>query len=167
MHLVLLQEIPFYGPPRGYKPDENGAPQISKFYEWKIIDSPRVSPFNHVVLPSLYNASTHCRKLNQCIEQSLYILSPFSLPLSLSPPSPLSSGPPSLLPPSLPDSLPLSSQYQDKITGDSVTVKCIYYLEKGDMNGVYYVLGYSVPGMHATVQLYQKEKPTFFQVGIL
>ena len=44
-------------------------------------------------------------------------------------------------------------------------VKCIYYLEKGDMDGVYYVLGYSAPGMHATIQLYHGEKPTYFQVG--
>ena len=31
------------------------------------------------------------------------------------------------------------------------------------MNGVYYVLGYSAPGMHATVKLYQGAKPTFFE----
>ena len=43
-------------------------------------------------------------------------------------------------------------------------MECIYYLEKGDMMGVYYVLGYSAPGMHATVQLYQGEKPSFFEV---
>ena len=33
------------------------------------------------------------------------------------------------------------------------------------MDGVYYVLGYSAPGMHATVHLYQAQKPTFFQVN--
>ena len=53
---------------------------------------------------------------------------------------------------------------QDQITGGSVPVKCIYYLEKGSMNGVYYVLGYSAPGMHATVQLYQGAKPSFFEL---
>jgi hypothetical protein len=86
------EELPFYGPPK--LPGPSGGPHISKFYEWKIIDSPR-----------------------------------------------------------------------DKIQGDSIQVKCIYYLEKGELFSVYYVLGYSAPGMHATVKLYQQnEKPSFFEV---
>ena len=48
----------------------------------------------------------------------------------------------------------------------SVPVERIYYLEKGVMDSEYYVLGYSAPGMHATLQLYRGEKPTFFQVHI-
>ncbi len=36
------QEIPYYGPPRPAGQDEGPMPQITKFYEWKIIDSPRV-----------------------------------------------------------------------------------------------------------------------------
>lgn len=37
------QEIPYYGPPR---PCEGKALEITKFYEWKIIDCPRVSLLN-------------------------------------------------------------------------------------------------------------------------
>ena len=104
----------------------------------------------------------------------------YSLPPSLPPSSPLHSLTPSFipsllhppftlllhlysLPPSLPPSPPLIPQ--DKIKGDSIQVKCIYYLEKGELFRVYYVLGYSAPGMHATVKLYQQsEKPSFFEV---
>ena len=36
-----FQEIPFYGPPRAV--GEGQPLEITKFYEWKIIDCPRVS----------------------------------------------------------------------------------------------------------------------------
>ncbi len=36
------EEIPYYGPPRPAGQDQGGIMEITKFYEWKIIDSPRV-----------------------------------------------------------------------------------------------------------------------------
>lgn len=85
-----FQEIPYYGPPR---PCEGEQLEITKFYEWKIIDCPRAD---------------------------------------IKPDTP---------------------------------VKTIYHLEKGKMQGPYYVLGMSAPGMHATIEMFQGDvKPSFFKL---
>lgn len=46
------EEIPYYGPPRPAGQDESVLPQITKFYEWKIIDSPRVRLVDSIRLES-------------------------------------------------------------------------------------------------------------------
>ena len=39
---VVFQEIPFYGPPRPCSQESGRSLAISKFYEWKVIDCPKV-----------------------------------------------------------------------------------------------------------------------------
>ena len=49
----------------------------------------------------------------------------------------------------------------------STPVDCTYYLEKGPpelLDHIYYVLGMTRPGMHATIQSFHAEKPSFFTI---
>ena len=49
----------------------------------------------------------------------------------------------------------------------STPVDCTYYLEKGPpelLDHIYYMLGMSRPGMHATIQSFDGEKPSFFTI---
>ena len=54
------EEIPFYGPPRQPNSEEN---DITKFYEWKLIDKPKVcTVLNGLKLCVTLSVGQHCSR---------------------------------------------------------------------------------------------------------